>query len=84
MEAKKSYSTAISTKMAQVQSIEIEDKPVLEDVGSDPISKVVEELEQVSADQGDEEKFFLVGTSLSPKEKENLVWLLKQNVEVFA
>ena len=56
VEAKKCYSAAISTKMAQVQSIEVVDRPVLEDIGSDPVSKVVEELEQVSAEQGDEER----------------------------
>ena len=71
VEAKKCYSAAISTKMAQVQSIEVEDRPVLEDVGSAPSAKVVEELEQVSADQGDDEKFFLIGASLTKKEKED-------------
>ena len=56
---------------------------MLEDVDSDPTSKVVEDLEQILTDQGDAERYFLVGTSLGPKEKD-LVWLLKQNIEVFA
>ena len=49
VESKKCYSAVISTKMVQVQNIEVEDRPVLEDVGSDPTSKVIEDLEQVSA-----------------------------------
>ena len=56
VESKKCYSAAISTKMVQVQSIEVKDRPVLEDIGSDPTSKVVEDLEQILAKQENPER----------------------------
>ena len=80
---KNCYSTAISTKMAQVQNIEVEDRPVLEDVGSDLRSKVIEDLEQISAEQEEPQLHVLIGTSLAPEKKKGLVQLLKRNIEVF-
>jgi len=42
-----------------------------------------EKLEEIVID-GDPKKFFLVGTQLSPRKKEELIIFLRRNIDVFA
>ncbi|XP_028116466.1 uncharacterized protein LOC114314209 [Camellia sinensis] len=86
MAAKHCFIAAMKTKQVcdQVQMVEVPDQPVLEDVGGVPTEKMVEDLETVLVEEGNPDKFFLLGTSLIVGEKEQLLALLCKNIEVFA
>ncbi|XP_028055939.1 uncharacterized protein LOC114260081 [Camellia sinensis] len=45
----------------RVQTVEVAEQPVLEDVGGAPEEKIVEELERVLVKEDDPEKYFLIG-----------------------
>ncbi|XP_028100745.1 uncharacterized protein LOC114300094 [Camellia sinensis] len=53
----------------RVQTVEMAEQPVLEDVGGAPEEKMVEDLEKVLVKEDDPEKYFLIGTSLGADEK---------------
>ncbi|XP_028086313.1 uncharacterized protein LOC114287236 [Camellia sinensis] len=53
----------------RVQTVEVAEQPVLEDVGGTPEEKMVEDLEKVLVKEDDPEKYFLIGTSLGADEK---------------
>ncbi|XP_028085242.1 uncharacterized protein LOC114286288 [Camellia sinensis] len=53
----------------RVQTVELAEQPVLEDVGRAPEEKIVEDLEKVLVNKDDPEKYFLIGTSLGADEK---------------
>ena len=61
----------------------MEDKLVLEYVGSNLLNKVIEYLEQVSAEQKDPKRLF-DWYVFDSKGKKGIVLLLKQNVEAFS
>ncbi|XP_028071749.1 uncharacterized protein LOC114274078 [Camellia sinensis] len=84
--AKHCFIAAMKTKQVcdQVQMVEVPDQPVLEDVGGVPTEKMVEDLETVLVEEGNPDKFFLLGTSLTVGEKEQLLALLRKHIEVFA
>ncbi|XP_028090903.1 uncharacterized protein LOC114291074 [Camellia sinensis] len=48
----------------QVQTMEMAEQPVLEDVGGAPEEKIVEDLEKVLVKKDDPEKYFLIGLDL--------------------
>ncbi|GFS40182.1 hypothetical protein Acr_00g0066980 [Actinidia rufa] len=83
--AKQCYLAIVSTKMAmrEVQMIE-EDIEVLEDVGRDPETKVIEELVRYELDEPGSDRFFLVGSDLNECERTELIQLLKANIKAFA
>ncbi|XP_028057287.1 uncharacterized protein LOC114261245 [Camellia sinensis] len=84
--AKHCFIIAMKSKQAckEVQMAELPDQHVLEDIGRIPTEKMVEDLETILVDGGDPDKFFLVGTSLLAKKKEQLLAFLRKNIEVFA
>ena len=49
-----------------------------------PEGKVQEDLEKVFVEDGNEEKYFLIGSSLSLEEKQQMIEFLKANIDVFA
>ncbi|XP_028104096.1 uncharacterized protein LOC114303142 [Camellia sinensis] len=53
----------------QVQTVEVVEQPVLEDVGGAPEEKIVKDLEKVLVKEDDPEKYFLIDTSLGVDEK---------------
>ena len=84
--SKHCFMAALKTKQLcnRVQTVEVAGQPVLEDVGGTPEEKMVEDLEKVLIEEGDSEKYFLIGTSLGADEKLQLLELLRENMEVFA
>ncbi|XP_028076156.1 uncharacterized protein LOC114278338 [Camellia sinensis] len=66
-----------------IQTVEVAEQPVLEDVGGAPEEKMVEDLEKVLVKEHDPEKYFLIGTSLGADEKLQLLELLRENMEAF-
>ena len=52
-----------------------EDAPTIDDVDQAPKSKAIEELKKVYIDRQDE-KYFVIGTSLSKIEEDSLIKLL--------
>lgn len=67
----------------QVHWVEAPDQAVLEDVGATVEDKATEDLITVPINE-DGSRFFLVGSSLSAAEREEIVAFLKQNIEMFA
>ena len=49
-----------------------------------PESKVQEELVKVFIEEGSEEKYFLLGSSLDQDEKQRMTEFLRANIDVFA
>ena len=49
-----------------------------------PEGKVQEDLEKFFIEEGNEEKYFLIGSSLNQEEKQQIVDFLKANIDVFA
>ena len=74
MVAKQCYLTTISTKVTkkEVQLIE-EEMEVLEDVGRDPETKVVDDLMRYELDEPSSDYFFLIGSDLKEWERIKLV-----------
>ena len=68
----------------QVHWVEVPDQPVLEDVGTSPEEKSTEELVTVYITDGDLERFFLIGSSLSAEWRARYFAFLMANIEVFA
>ncbi|XP_028065850.1 uncharacterized protein LOC114268815 [Camellia sinensis] len=68
----------------RVQTVEVAEQPILEDVWGTLEEKMVEDLEKVLVKEDDPEKYFLIGTSLGADEKLQLLELLRENMEVFA
>ena len=56
----------------------------LEDVGKKPAEKSEETLKKILVQKGDEERFFLLGSSLAEEEERELKAFLRVNIEVFA
>lgn len=67
----------------RVHWVEVQDKPVLEDVGAPAEQKSIEDLVKVPITE-DGSRFFTLGSSLTDAESEELVQFLKDNIEVFA
>ena len=57
---------------------------VLEDVGKEPAEKSEEALKNIHVQNGDEERFFLLGSGLAEEEDKELGAFLRENIEVFA
>ncbi|GFZ08917.1 hypothetical protein Acr_20g0007250 [Actinidia rufa] len=68
--------------MKEVQLIEQEHE-VLEDVGSDPMAKVVDDLIRYELDEPSSDCFFFTGAKLEERERTELIQFLKANIEVF-
>ncbi|GFZ15738.1 hypothetical protein Acr_25g0001470 [Actinidia rufa] len=74
-------STKAEVKEVQMVKTNIE---VLEDVGHDPETKVIEELVCYELDEPSSDRFFLVGSNLNECERTELIQLLKANIEAFS
>lgn len=61
-----------------------EDTPTLKDVGKTPEKKAVEDLKKVEIDRHDKDKYFVIGTTLSKIEENQLIELLTQYIDIFA
>ena len=83
--AKQCYLATVLTKAAlrDVQMVE-EDIEMLEDVGRDPETKVIEDLMRYELDEPSSDRFFLIGSNLNECERDELIQLLKANIEAFA
>lgn len=83
--SKKCYVSAVhnSRTPKQVHWVESPDQAVLEDVGATVEDKATEDLITVPINEGGSH-FFLVGSSLSAAEREEIMAVLKQNIEMFA
>ena len=68
--------------MKELQLIE-EEIEVLEDVGQDPMAKVVEELIRYELDEPSSNRFFLTSANPEEQERTELIQFLKENIEVF-
>ncbi|XP_058217354.1 uncharacterized protein LOC131328425 [Rhododendron vialii] len=83
--AKRCYVNVVrsNNQMSRVNLIEVTDAPVLEDVGRRADEKAIKDLITVPINK-DNSRFFLLGSSLSDAEWDQMVDFLKCNVEVFA
>ncbi|GFZ18441.1 hypothetical protein Acr_27g0001800 [Actinidia rufa] len=68
--------------MKEVQLIG-EEQEVLEDVGRDPETKVVEDLIHYELDELSSDRFFLMGANMEERERTELIQFLKANIEFF-
>ncbi|KAL6997816.1 hypothetical protein U1Q18_007941, partial [Sarracenia purpurea var. burkii] len=68
----------------QVYFIESTDLLVLEDVDIEVRDKAVENLELVPLNPTNLEKLFLLSSPMKEEEKENMIFPLKANIEVFS
>ena len=57
---------------------------VLEDIDKEPAEKSEEALKKILVQDGDEERFFLLGSGLAEEEEKELETFLRANIEVFA
>ncbi|GMP79097.1 hypothetical protein CsSME_00034767 [Camellia sinensis var. sinensis] len=73
-----------SIREPEKAEIEDEDIEVLNDVGKEPTEKSEETLKKILVQDGDEERFFLLGSGLAEEEKKKLEAFLRANIEVFA
>lgn len=48
-----------------------------------PESRVHEDLDKIMIEEENEKKYFLLGSSLDPEEKQQTVRFLKKNIDVF-
>ena len=81
MAAKKSTCSIREPKKAEIED---EDVEVLEDIGKEPAEKSEEALKKILVQDGDEERFFLLGSSLAEEEEKEFEAFLRANIEVFA
>lgn len=81
MAAMKSTCSIQEPKRAEIED---EDVEVLKDVGKEPTEKSEEALKKILVQQGDEERFFLLGPGLAKEEEKELEAFLRANIEVFA
>ena len=61
-----------SIREPEKAEIEGEDVEVLEDVGKEPAKKSKEALKKILIQEGDEERFFLLGSGLAEEEEKEL------------
>ena len=73
-----------SIREPEKAEIENEDIEVLDDVGKEPAEKSKETLKKILIQEGDEERLFLLGSSLAKEEEKELKSFLRANIEVFA
>lgn len=71
-------------KAHHVHTVEVPDQLTIEDVGGNPVEKVVEGLKKVQINKTDPERYFLIGETLGKDEKAELVGFLKEHVDVYA
>ena len=69
--------------MKEMQLIE-EEHEILNDVGRDPETKVVEDLIRYELDEPSSDRFFRTDANLEEREITDLIQFLKANIEVFA
>ena len=81
MAATKSTCNIREPKEAEIEN---EDMEVLDDVGKEPTEKSEETLKKILVQEGDEERFFLLGSGLAEEEERELEDFLRANIEVFA
>ncbi|XP_038716516.1 uncharacterized protein LOC120009859 [Tripterygium wilfordii] len=81
--ASKECFMAKAKQAGRIMMIE-EEAPVLEEVGKEPATKSMEEIEKIHVIPESPDRYFLVGTSLPIPEKESLIRMLRRNVGVFA
>ena len=84
--AKQCFLTACATKgeLSRVEMMELhKEVSTIDDVGQPPESKASEELKKIYIDR-QEEKYFVLGSSLSKVEESTLMDLLSSYLEVFA
>ena len=61
-----------------------EDTPTIDDVGQLPENKDVKDLKNIHINRHDNDKYFMIGTSLPKIEEKLLIRLLTQYMKVFA
>ena len=66
-----------------MNSIELSDRESLNDVGRLPNEKATKDLDRVEID-GNPERFFMVGASVSQADRQQLISFLLGNLDVFA
>ncbi|GFS38323.1 hypothetical protein Acr_00g0056810 [Actinidia rufa] len=73
-----------STLHQAIKFVMPRDIEVLEDVGRDLETKVIEEMVHYELDEPGSDRFFLIGSDLKKCERTELVQLLKANIKAFA
>ncbi|CAL5380994.1 unnamed protein product [Camellia sinensis] len=73
-----------SIREPEKAEIKNEDVEVLEDVSKEPAENSEEALKKILVQEGDEERFFLLGSGLAEEEEKELEAFLRANIEVFA
>ncbi|XP_058208141.1 uncharacterized protein LOC131321150 [Rhododendron vialii] len=83
--SKKCYVSAVhnSTKAKQVQWVEIPNITMIDDVGQQAEDKAEEDLVQMPINENGS-RFFLISSSISEAEREDMYHHLKKNIKVFA
>ncbi|GMP65865.1 hypothetical protein CsSME_00026480 [Camellia sinensis var. sinensis] len=71
---------AKTPKELQVNSIEVPNQEILDDVGQHPNEKATEGLDRVDID-GSPEKFFMIGASLNQADRQQLISFLLNNLD---
>ncbi|XP_058185912.1 uncharacterized protein LOC131303137 [Rhododendron vialii] len=85
LQARQCYVSAIrkTSSSKRVHWVEIPEKPVLEDVGSLPEEKSIEDLIKFPLNE-DASRYFMLGADLPKTKSEETFQFLKTNIEVFA
>ncbi|XP_058223017.1 uncharacterized protein LOC131332738 [Rhododendron vialii] len=85
IQSKKCYISTVTNKQScmEVQCVAATPIPVIEDVGVPAKQRSTEELIRFSI-PGEEGRYFLIGSSLSMDEREEMYQFLMRNIEVFA
>ncbi|CAL5392905.1 unnamed protein product [Camellia sinensis] len=73
-----------NVREAETVEIEDDDREVLDDIGKEIADKSEEALKKILVQESDEERFFLLGSSLAEEKEKELETFLRANIEVFA